>query len=575
MHRLRDDPFRWLLGVSGALAIAIIIKVWLLKSGVVPFNSDEAIVALMARHILQGGTPVFFYGQAYMGSLDALLVAAGFYLFGNSVWMVRVIQIGLYAFTILTTAVLAWRLTGVWVTGVMAALVLAVPTINMALYTTVSLGGYGEMLLIGNLILLLTLKIVNEFQRHDKKVRLLLWFGLGFLCGLGLWVFGLTLVYSVPAIIYITWYWYRTRRVSRVNKPTESLWFNKIRSIIFSRKDEMVYPFSFLGIVAVGGIFGSFPFWAYAQRFGINNLITELGGGAIAGVESLGKLGQIFQHLLNLSIFGSTVILGIRPPWEIRWLALPLAPFVILLWIGVIIFAIRKIIRELKIDPSDSNYSHSPLLGVVVLMVLSGFIFTPFGADPSGRYFLPINIVLAIFAAQAFWKWRARFGNAIWAGFCMILVFNFWGTLQVASKVPLGMTTQFDAVTQIDHSYDDELIEFLNQTGENRGYTNYWVAYPLAFLSDESLIFVPRLPYHQDLRYTQRDDRYFPYGLVVDQADSTAYITTNNPPLDEQIRAGFLDLDVSWQETVIGDYQIYYQLSRAVEPEEIRFGGEY
>jgi hypothetical protein len=124
------------------------------------------------------------------------------------------------------------------------------------------------------------------------------------------------------------------------------------------------------------------------------------------------------------------------------------------------------------------------------------------------------------------------------------------------------MTTQFDAVTQIDHSYDDELIEFLNQTGENRGYTNYWVAYPLAFLSDESLIFVPRLPYHQDLRYTQRDDRYFPYGLVVDQADSTAYITTNNPPLDEQIRAGFLDLDVSWQETVIGDYQISFEEKR-------------
>jgi hypothetical protein len=38
---------------------------------VLPFNSDEAIVGLMARHMLQGERPLFFYGQAYLGSLDA------------------------------------------------------------------------------------------------------------------------------------------------------------------------------------------------------------------------------------------------------------------------------------------------------------------------------------------------------------------------------------------------------------------------------------------------------------------------------------------------------------------------
>jgi hypothetical protein len=37
----------------------------------VPLNSDEAVVGLMARHILDGKRPVFYYGQAYMGSLDA------------------------------------------------------------------------------------------------------------------------------------------------------------------------------------------------------------------------------------------------------------------------------------------------------------------------------------------------------------------------------------------------------------------------------------------------------------------------------------------------------------------------
>ncbi|MCB0311244.1 MAG: hypothetical protein KDD42_08410, partial [Bdellovibrionales bacterium] len=48
-------------------------------------DSDEAIVGLMAKHILEGQQiPVFYYGQHYMGSFESLLVAALFSLFGVS-----------------------------------------------------------------------------------------------------------------------------------------------------------------------------------------------------------------------------------------------------------------------------------------------------------------------------------------------------------------------------------------------------------------------------------------------------------------------------------------------------------
>ena len=53
------------------LALAAALKTGLVMANVIPFNADEAVVALMARHILQGERPVFFYGQAYLGSLDA------------------------------------------------------------------------------------------------------------------------------------------------------------------------------------------------------------------------------------------------------------------------------------------------------------------------------------------------------------------------------------------------------------------------------------------------------------------------------------------------------------------------
>src|SRR5512143_2634221 len=53
-----------------ALAASLGVKILLLGIQAVPFNADEAVVALMAKHILQGERPLFFYGQAYMGSLD-------------------------------------------------------------------------------------------------------------------------------------------------------------------------------------------------------------------------------------------------------------------------------------------------------------------------------------------------------------------------------------------------------------------------------------------------------------------------------------------------------------------------
>jgi hypothetical protein len=120
-----------------------------------------------------------------------------------------------------------------------------------------------------------------------------------------------------------------------------------------------------------------------------------------------------------------------------------------------------------------------------------------------------------------------------------------------------------------------ELMAFLREKGETRGYTNYWVAYPLAFQSAEELIFIPRLPYHPDLRYTARDDRYQPYAGLVAQSDRAAYITTvHTPLLDERLRVGFQKLGITYSEATIGDYRVFYALSSPVRPELLGIGVE-
>jgi hypothetical protein len=541
-----NRPALWL---SGATLVALILKTSLIVADVVPFNSDEAIVALMAKHILHGARPTFFYGQAYMGSLDAFLVAGGFLLLGEQVWVVRLVQAMLYLGTLLTTAWIGKKVSDSWRIGILAAWFLAIPTVNVTLYTTVSLGGYGEMLLLGNLILLVGLYLGDTLNTRD--VKRLFWFSLlfGILTGLGLWAFGLTLVCSLPVGVYLG------IKLLRL-----------IRNGQYGRLEGWKVLIGVFASVSVGLIIGAIPWWLYAVSHGFAQLMGELQGSAIAGVEGLSGPRQVLQHLFNLLVLGTTVIFGLRPPWEIRWLALPFIPFVLFFWTAVIVHSVRNIRAMQRLIPAAF------LLGGVIVTLTLAFLLTPFGADPSGRYFLPLAVPLAMLAAKMAISLRERWGNLAYGAVAFIVLFNLIGTIQTAMKYPPGLTTQFDPVAQVDHRYDEDLIAFLRENGETRGYTNYWVAYPLAFRSGESLIFVPRLPYHQDFRYTERDDRYAPYDGIVAEADRVAYITTNHPSLDQYLRESFFARGITWQERPIGDYHVFYQLSKVVSPDHLPLG---
>jgi len=531
--------WKWLGIVLGILAAAGGLKAWLVGMNLVPFNADEAVVALMARHILAGERPVFFYGQAYMGSLDAFLVAGGFFVFGQHVWVIRLIQGLLYLATIITTVWIGRKAFSSLKTGVLAGCLLAIPAVNVTLYTTASLGGYGEALLIGNLILLTGLSDVHNLT-YDEKKSSYLTILLGFLVGLGLWANGLTLVYSIPVCLVVILTVIQRRKLVSIK-----------RAIL----NGSGFVFGFLA--------GSSPWWAFAISSGWGKLFGELFGSAVS-VEQASFLGRIIAHLINLVLLGGTVLFGLRPPWEVQWLAVPLLPLALIFWLGVLAFLAKNMLRK---NIQRTTYW---MLGGVGLIFGLGFLFTSFGVDPSGRYFLPLCVPLALVAAemvQAFLR-KTRW-QILTIG--MVVIFNFWGTVQSAVYPP-GITTQFYAPSAIDHRFDSDLLNFLDQAGEHFGYSNYWVTYPLAFLSHEQTIFIPRLPYHPDLRYTTRDDRYKPYDVLIENSQQVAYITTRNPALDVWLRNGFLKAGVTWLEKTIGDYHIFYHLSRPMRPEQIGLG---
>jgi len=525
--------------VSGWIFFIVLIgiawKTLWLTFDAFPFNADEAITGLMARHILQGERPIFFYGQAYMGSLDAFLAAFLFRLLGEGILPIRVVQVILYTCTIITTACLGQKLTGTWKAGLSAALLMAVPAVNVTLYTTVSLGGYGEALLISNGAFL----CVMNLSSSDSTTRKTMLIGLlGMLAGLGFWVFGLTLVATLPAMVFCLIFLWRQRE----------------------RSGRFIFPGVL--ILLAGFLIGSIPWWQAGLQSGLFRQMSELFGSAVA-IEKGNWFIRTGNHLFYFLFFGLPAVFGFRPPWEIRWLGLPLLPFVLAGW-GMTFWRFPGLLRK-----TTSKYRWNWYVLIVSAGVLAaGFLFTSFGLDPSGRYFLPLAAPLYLMISSVILSSRL---NSKWqsALIALLVVYHAEGTIQSAIKNPPGITTQFDSVSWIDHRYDEPLMEFLRNQGETRGYTNYWVAYPLAFKSSEQIIFSPRLPYHADLRYTARDDRIPAYTRQVEEAARTAYITTFNPELDQALQKGFRRLGVTWEEKTIGDYHIFFRLSRAVYIAEI------
>jgi 4-amino-4-deoxy-L-arabinose transferase-like glycosyltransferase len=517
-----------------ALAIALSLggKAALLAAHSVPFNADEAVVALMARRILQGERPLFFYGQAYMGSLDAFLVAGGFALLGAQVWAVRAVQALLFAGTMILWHKFCREGFGSAAANV-AVLLLAVPPVFASLYTTATLGGYGEALFFGSLGMLLALQILRGQAAPAR------WLGLGLAAGIGFWSFPLSLILTAPACLAAV----AGSFLKQAPSPARRRWSGP-------------------ALLGAGALLGALPWIAGWIQSGAAAL-RELGGSAIAGALSGGWAEVLGVRLLNFFLFGLSALYGMRPSWELRWLIPVLLPVALILQLALSAGA------ALRLRAHDEARPARWMLAGAAAALLLVYLTTPFGNDPSGRYFLPLVLVASALAAEGTVRAASRFGRAAYLIPAVLLLYQTAGTADCAARVPPGITTQFDPVAQLDMRELPQVIEFLRLHGETRGYTNYWVSFPLAFLSDEQIIFTARLPYHEDLRYTPRDDRYPAYDSIVEQSARVAYITTKNPALDSLLESAFLRLGVDYRVEQIGDFRIYYRLSRVVRPEEI------
>lgn len=181
----RTSPRAWplALGLAACMILYWAVRLWLISSpSLSQVDYDEAVTGLMALEILQGKHQILFWGQPYMGTLEAYLAALLFSWFGPSTLMLRLAllvygTVGVPALYALGRAAGGRRL------GLLAAGLWSLPPLFLSFQGVYVTGGHLEAVVAGALLLAGACRLA-----FAPPSRPGLWaLGLGVVGGLGLW----------------------------------------------------------------------------------------------------------------------------------------------------------------------------------------------------------------------------------------------------------------------------------------------------------------------------------------------------------------------------------------------------
>lgn len=275
-------------------------------------NSDNCIIWLMAKHILEGEFPLFFYGQYYMGPLEALTIAFFFMLFGIKVSTLHLGTI-FYSGLFISSAYFLGKELRDRTTGLLIMLYSAFPSsyfFGQSIYP----GGYHiEILFLGNVMFILTLKIPDISAGMKKTIYYIL---LGLFAGIGVWTHYIIFYYLAPVAIYLL-----------INEKWKNLLKNFIPTAI---------SFFLIGL----------PFWIFTFRY---NFVTfkfrtrSIPSGAVLNffkllVEHISHMFDIDYSHISLIVLGIYVIsilyFVLSPSFKKKSVFIYLFIFILLFYIG-------------------------------------------------------------------------------------------------------------------------------------------------------------------------------------------------------------------------------------------------
>ncbi|MFG3298686.1 DUF423 domain-containing protein [Micromonospora chersina] len=270
----------------------------LLLTDAPPANSDEATMGLAALHIARGEDfPVWFYGQAYMGTLEAYLAAPLVALAGPSVLVLRLPTLALYALLL----ALSWRLTrrlgGDRWFALLVVGFLALGSDRVVKNQLIAGGGYPELNPAGVALALLTVslcagvpgaRLPRRAAASGAAARLPRWAGWGLVSGLLLWADPLILPF-VLALGAVLAGWRRRELIGRAG-----------------------------AVVAAGLLLGAAPMLLDSLRHGRDPLAAVL---TASGADAAASWGERLHGGL---VLGPPLAMGFCSPghcapWQLWW----------------------------------------------------------------------------------------------------------------------------------------------------------------------------------------------------------------------------------------------------------------
>jgi hypothetical protein len=191
LSELETKGSRFLFSILFA-ALAVTARLPFLISHKIAFDSDEAVEGLMARHVLHGELPAFFWGQAFKGVPEIYAAAGAFAIFGPSVTVLKSVTLAFFAAYVAVNFVLLDEIAGRWL-AVAASLLLILAPPALVFWSLDASAEYILLLLLGTILLLLCLRSTPQTRA-----------AIGLVIGVGLWVHVIFAFYLIPvAIIFL------------------------------------------------------------------------------------------------------------------------------------------------------------------------------------------------------------------------------------------------------------------------------------------------------------------------------------------------------------------------------------
>jgi len=460
-------------------ALGLLLRLWAL--GRWPVSSDEAIVGLMAKEILQGHFFAFYWGQSYGGG-EPYVVAALFGVFGRSPFVLGLTPVLLDA----VAALLVWRIGRRLfspMVGAGAALLFWVWPETYLWESTLEYGFRWLALDCGLVVLLTALRLSDGTERPAKRV-LLGWGVLGLAAGLGWWCTPEIAYYLLPAAALLVWRLAHRRCAVRARD---------------------------LATAAGAALLGALP-WIWAN-------VTS-GFSSLASVSQPNPSYPFFEHLKVLGVHVLPTLLGLR----LRAAAgSPSAPWVFGTALGAVCYVLVLAGAVAWLVALVRRREALVLVAFVVVFPI-GFAVSPFTwfwADARyAIYLAPVASLLAVSGVGAGLRRLARPEvSAVALPVAAGLGLTLWAVSQLIPYTPVDLAVSPRAgwfSWQADPTgFYRQVAHTLAADGIHDAYAGYWVAYVLDLEERDHLVVTPG---------RRRYVRYQPYADEVAASTDPAWI---------------------------------------------------